>query len=88
MDFLVDGGRRHQQKENRYLYRFCIVQRATAQSKQDFFVIMVQLRLLRGFKPAGLTVFIFLSLSVHFACSSGFSVKGFVLMRVRCRIEA
>jgi hypothetical protein len=35
---------------------FCIVQRATAQPKKDFFfVIMVFLKLLRGFKPAGLT---------------------------------
>jgi hypothetical protein len=43
--------------------------------KQEFFVIMVQLKLLRGFKPAGLTVFISLSLSVHFACSSGVNLS-------------
>jgi hypothetical protein len=30
-----------------------------------------ELKLLQVFKPAGLTACIFLSLSVHFACSSG-----------------
>jgi hypothetical protein len=48
---------------------FCIVQRATAQSKiGTFFMIMVQLKLLRFVKPAGLTVRIFsLSLFVSVA---------------------
>jgi hypothetical protein len=53
MNFLVDGGRRHRQKENRYLYKssqvkllitntaFFIVQRATALSEKGFVVIMV-----------------------------------------------
>jgi hypothetical protein len=42
--------------------------------KQEFFVIMVQLKLPRVFKPAGLTVCEILSLFVHFARSSRFSV--------------
>jgi hypothetical protein len=41
---------------------FCIVQRATAQTKQEIFVVMVLLKLLRFFKPAGLTEYIFLFL--------------------------
>jgi hypothetical protein len=36
--------------------------------KQDFFVVMVEMKLFRVFKPAGLTVCIFLILSVFSFC--------------------
>jgi hypothetical protein len=53
---------------------FCIVQRATAQSKTGFFRDCGVAEAPPGFQAglACLTVCIFLSLSVHFVCSSGF----------------
>jgi hypothetical protein len=42
--------------------RLSIEKRATKQSKTDSFVIMVQLKFLRVFKPAGLIACIFFSL--------------------------
>jgi hypothetical protein len=54
---------------------FALCKEQQHSQKQEFFVILVLLKLLRGFKPAGLTVCIFsLSLSAHLARSSGFSV--------------
>jgi hypothetical protein len=51
---------------------FALCKEQQHSQKQEFFVIVVQLKLLQGFKPAGLTVRIFsLFLSVHFVCSSG-----------------
>jgi hypothetical protein len=52
------------------MMHFALCKEQEHSQKQDFFVIMVQLKLLRVFKPAGLTVCIFFSLSVHFVCSS------------------
>jgi hypothetical protein len=54
---------------------FALCKEQQHSQKHEFFVIMVQLKLLRVSKPAGLTVCIFFSLSVHFVCSSEFSVK-------------
>jgi hypothetical protein len=53
-------------------FTLCKEQEQEHSQKQDFFVILVQLKLLRVFKPAGLTVciFCFLSLSAHLARSA------------------
>jgi hypothetical protein len=52
-------------------------------------VVIVQLKLLRVFEPAGLTVFIsfLFSLFVHFVCSSRISVYA-LFMTVHCFIKA
>jgi hypothetical protein len=54
-----------------------MLQRAAASSKQEFFVVIVQLKLLRFFTPAGLTKCIFLAFSfdsvAHLEFSSKFS---------------
>jgi hypothetical protein len=44
------------------IIHFSLCKEQQHSQKQELFVIMVQLKLLRGFKPAGLTVCIFLSL--------------------------
>jgi hypothetical protein len=65
------------------------VQRATAQSKTGIFRDFGVAEAPPGFQ-AGLSdcMYFFLSLSVHFVCSSVVFVLVFVLMRVHCRIEA
>jgi hypothetical protein len=54
---------------------FALCKEEQHSQKQEFLVIVVLLKLLRAFKPAGLIVCIFsLSLFAHLARSSGFSV--------------
>jgi hypothetical protein len=63
---------------------FCIVQRASAQSKSKTgnFSYYGVAEAPPGFKPAGLTVCIFVSLFVHFVCSSGVNAaQTFVSLR-------
>jgi hypothetical protein len=67
---------------------FCIVQRATAQSKTGLFHDDGVAEAPPGFQAGWSDCVYFFSLSVHFVCSSGFSVEVFVLMMVHCRIEA
>jgi hypothetical protein len=64
------------------------VQRATAKSKTGIFRDYGVAEAPPGFQAGWSDCIYFFSLSVHFVCSSGFSVEDFVLMRVRCRIKA
>jgi hypothetical protein len=61
------------------------VKRATAQSKTGFFRDHGVAEAPPGFQAGWSDCMYFFSLSVHFVCSSGFSVEVFVLMRVHLK---
>jgi hypothetical protein len=63
------------------------VQRATEQSKTGIFRDFGVAEAPPSYQAGWSDCKYFFSLSVHFVCSSGFSVEVFVHMMVHCRIE-
>jgi hypothetical protein len=67
---------------------FALCKEQQHSQEQEFFVIVVQLKLLRGFKPAGLTVCIFFLSFCSFCLLIWVFRVRFCTHEGTCRIEA